>query len=595
MPATPMEKLWSQLLREDALAEFDRHWAALLARLDPAAAPNLLLTAALARFAIDQGHVCLDLADPAAWWPPAATAGGYSPPKAEELRAELRRSPLVATPDVAPEPQPAPLVLARNRLYLWRYWQYEKELAAAILQRAVPVENGPDLPRAEKRLTDLAAAAGLELDGDQRTAVLGALKHHLTVISGGPGTGKTTIVYFILKLLREVAGAKPRILLLAPTGKATARLGETLRDQQEGLPAMTIHRALGYQADTPTSFRHGREQPLAADLVVVDEASMVDMALMSKLLAAVPPTARLVLLGDKDQLASVEAGSILGDIFRAATRLGPCLINLKRGFRFDPARGIGALVQGIKAGDPAAVLAVPVSRSVEGGEVTLNAAADPETQADFQALVLQGFRPCLTAASPAEALARLNDFRLLCAHRRGPAGVEHLNRFCRELLTGAGLLEAPGLTAGDDEWYRGRPILVAANSYEARLFNGDLGIIWDDPEAAGELLAFFPAAAGGGLRRLPLSRLPHHETAFAMTIHKSQGSEFKRVAVILPREDSPLLSRELLYTAVSRARSQVHLFGPEAAIARALARRVTRTSGLAAALAGSGGSGVEEV
>lgn len=595
MPATPKEKLWSQLVREEALAEFDRHWAALLARLDPAAGPNLLLTAALARFAIEQGHVCLDLADPAAWWPPAATAAGYPPPKTEELQAELRRSPLVATPGVAPDSQPAPMVLARNRLYLWRYWQYEEELAAAILQRAVPMEPEPDLPRAEKRLTDLAAAAGLELDGDQRAAVLGALKHHLTVISGGPGTGKTTIIYFILKLLREPDGAKPRILLLAPTGKAAARLGETLREQQEeGLAAMTIHRALGYQADTPTTFRHGREQPLAADLVVVDEASMVDMALMSKLLAAVPPTARLVLLGDKDQLASVEAGSILGDIFRAAARLGPCLINLRRGFRFDPGRGIGALVQGIKAGDPAAVLAVPVSRPEEGSEVTLNAAADPETQADFQALVLQGFRPCLTAASPAEALARLNDFRLLCAHRRGPAGVEGLNRFCRELLTGASLLEPLGLTAGDDEWYRGRPILVVANSYEARLFNGDLGIIWDDPEAAGELLAFFPAA-GGGLRRLPPGRLPRHETAFAMTIHKSQGSEFERVAVILPREDSPLLSRELLYTAVSRARRQVHLFGPEAAIARALARRVTRTSGLAAALAGPGGSGAEEV
>lgn len=403
-----------------------------------------------------------------------------------------------------------------------------------------------------------------------------------------------------------------RVLLLAPTGKAAARLSETLRDRAGNLQAMTIHRALGYQGESPTIFRHNRENPLAADLVVVDEASMVDMALMSKLFAAVPPTARLVLLGDKDQLASVEAGSILGDICHAAPRLSvsihgaprlaaPCecllhgescdhlplassVIELNRGFRFDPQRGIGALVRGIKAGEPEAVLTVPARHPDHKAEVTLSDPDDPAAEGDLSELVLAGFRPCLEAASPAQALERLADFRLLCAHRRGPEGVEQLNRFCRDLLLAAGLLPRSATGPEDDQWYRGRPVLVVANSYEARLFNGDLGIIWNSPEDENELMAFFPAA-NGPPRRLPPGRLPRHETAFAMTIHKSQGSEFNRVAVVLPRDDSPLLSRELLYTAVSRARSRVHLFGSKTVISQAVRRRVTRTSGLAGALA----------
>ncbi|MDF1614988.1 exodeoxyribonuclease V subunit alpha [Desulfurivibrio dismutans] len=622
MTAPEMTQLVERLVREEALAEFDRHWLQLLSRLQPSTSPAVLLTAALLRRAVDQGHVCLKLPEVAAWWPAAAVEMGCVAPSPSTLAAELHHSPLAAggasVIDAQPDPDgrthihpdsAAPLVLSGERLYLRRYWQYEQALAGEIKRRAVRVTAPPAPEVAADRLTALAMAAGVELDQDQRAAVLGALNHYLAVISGGPGTGKTTIIFFIITLLQELSvvqqGESLRILLLAPTGKATARLAETLRDRAQGFAAMTIHRALGYQRETPTIFRHNRENQLAADLVVVDEASMVDLALMSKLFAAVPPRARLVLLGDKDQLASVEAGSILGDICLAAPRLASAVIELNRGFRFDPQRGVGALVRGIKAGEPERVLAVPVRMEDEkvdleklaAAEVTLSEQVDPVANPTLRELVLAGFRPCLEASSPAEALARMGDFRLLCAHRRGPYGVEQLNGFCRQLLLAAGLLgktasRAPETTlapresggAGESEqYYRGQPVLVVANSYETRLFNGDLGIIWNSPEDEEQLMAFFPAADGPP-RMLPPGRLPRHETAFAMTIHKSQGSEFQRVAVILPQEDSPLLSRELLYTAVSRARRRVHLFGTAEVISRAIRRRVTRTSGLAEAL-----------
>ncbi|MFH7321493.1 exodeoxyribonuclease V subunit alpha [Desulfurivibrio sp. D14AmB] len=507
----------------------------------------------------------------------------------------MARSPLVTVPDRGEEEdspaEPTPLVLEYNRLYLWCYRQYESELAASILNRASQPVIAPAGRDPVPLLQALTAAAGISLDPDQQKAVLNAANQRLTVISGGPGTGKTTIIFFILNLLRLLHAGKgsapPRTLLLAPTGKAAARLTETVHiksgdDLSAGADptvAKTIHRALGFQRQSPTVFRYRADNPLAADLVVVDEASMVDIALMSKLFAAVPADARLILLGDKDQLASVEAGSILGDICQAASGkdkesspLSGCVVNLERGFRFDPDRGIGALTGAIRSGEPERVLTV--LRRDRTGEISCHDLPPPERNPVFKSLVVDGFKPYLTAKTAEEALELLAEFRLLCAHRRGREGVENLNRFCRDLLAAAGCLRPDG------PWYKGRPIMIRVNDYSQQLFNGDLGVIWDDPDEGGELRAFFPAS-GGRIRSLLPGRLPGHETAFAMTIHKSQGSEFKRVAVVLPREPSPILTRELLYTAVSRARSQVHLFAPETIIAGAVSGRVTRASGLA--------------
>ena len=648
-----MEQLLDRLIGDETLVEFDRHWFELLARMDPEAPASLLLTAALARRSVDFGHVCLNLENPALWWPSPAVDAGYCIPETRELIAWLESSPLAGT---NPDLEAKPLLRKGNRLYLWRYFRYEQRLAEEVAQRISFTDN-PEAEVMGQRLAQLAAATGTHLDNTQQAAVLTALSSRLTVITGGPGTGKTTIVFFILSLATGLkpgvsdqrrpqlaasspawkgrdfkslpdhddhirqGGGLPRILLLAPTGKAAARLGEAIEEKRglcdrtggalaaEGqgnsfdlpqLPGpMTIHRALGYRSESPTIFLHNKNHPLAADLVVVDEASMVDLALMSKLFAALSPATRLILLGDHHQLSSVEAGSILTDICRAAAMgegrersysvrgaHGSWVVQLERGFRFDPNRGIGALTRAVQAGDFSAFREV-VGREAEAGEswareIFWNPRAELNQESEFARLVLLGFKEYMGADSGEKALAALQNFRILCPHRRGREGVEALNDFCRRVLSSAGLLPG-GERAGRDDLYRGRPVMVVENSYETGLFNGDLGLIWNSPEDEEQLLALFPTP--GGVKKVLPATLPRHETAWAMSVHKSQGSEFTRVAVVLPRQDSPILSRELLYTAISRARSQLNLFASEEIIALAMGRKVRRHSGLAESIA----------
>jgi exodeoxyribonuclease V alpha subunit len=550
----------------------------------------VLLAAALARRAIDHGHVCLDLLRLDQGMAAALATVPFWPSEPIPVLAALAASSLVGDGST-----PTPLVLAGSRLYLFRYWHYEARLAAAIRLRA-----GTALPAEEAAavLERLLAGSHITASPAQRRAVIMAATRRLAVISGGPGTGKTTIVLYLLALIQELAKASgrdfARILLLAPTGKAAARLAQSMQERLALLPvdeavraalpreAATIHRALGYQRRTPTTFRHGLDNPLPAEVVIVDEASMVDLALMSKLFSAVASEARLVLLGDKDQLASVEAGSLMGDLClaagieataeaAAAAVLAGSVVQLDESFRFAAGQGIGALVRQIKAGDSEAMLA-----QLDGSqpEVVLHPATLPLAGNDrLRKAVVEGYRAYLAAANADEALARLNGFRVLCAHRRGPAGVRAVNEFCVRVLAEAGWLQP------QEQWYQGRPLMITANNYSSQLFNGDLGVVWPDP-ADGTLRAWFSDQAGGRLRALPAGRLPAHETAFAMTVHKSQGSEFERVAVVLPDEPSPVLTRELLYTAVSRARKAVTLFGAPEILRQAVARRVVRDSGL---------------
>ncbi|HTG44500.1 MAG TPA: exodeoxyribonuclease V subunit alpha, partial [Verrucomicrobiae bacterium] len=405
---------------------------------------------------------------------------------------------------------------------------------------------------------------------------------NFTVITGGPGTGKTQTVKKILARLFELPGGVDlRIALAAPTGKAAARLTESVRTVREDLKATTIHRLLGYLPGSPY-FRHRGDNLLTADVVVIDEASMVDLALMAKLFAAVRPDARLILLGDRDQLASVEAGSVLADICAAAEKAAPneplhgAVLELRRNFRFAESGGIFRVSSAVNAGDADAAIAA------------LQDEADPEAQ--WQPLpsaaqlvdalrekVIAAFRACLETEDPVEALTRLQLFRILCAVRHGPFGVENLNEVAEEILAAAGLV------APQRAFYRGRPLTITQNDYNLGLFNGDSGIILPDPEGDGELRAFF-LSAEGRLRRFLPSRLPHHETAFAMTVHKSQGSEFGGILLLLPESDSPLLTRELLYTALTRARNQVEVWATEPVLRAAITRRVTRVSGLRDAL-----------
>jgi exodeoxyribonuclease V alpha subunit len=406
------------------------------------------------------------------------------------------------------------------------------------------------------------------------------------MIVGGPGTGKTSTVVKLLALLvsdaQTSAGITPRILLVAPTGKAAQRLGEAIEKARDTLPipdavkqaipsqALTIHRALGSIQGSITRFRHDREHPLECDLMLLDEASMVDLALMRRLLDAAPAHARVILLGDPDQLVSVEAGGVLGDLCAAAEQpqsvLHGCLSLLTRSYRYPEGSGIAALAQAVHRQDADAALDVLRTRPEDvqlhptPPESGLGRALEAEARLAYAGL---------SKANLDARLSALDHFRVLCAHRKGPASVERLNPALARLLTGR--------SRRPHEHYAGRPILITHNEYATQLFNGDVGVL--HAEKRGQLLAHFRAGRER-VRSVALARLPSHESVYAMTVHKSQGSEFERVAIVLPERPSPILTRELLYTAITRAKRGVSLYASEASLRAAIAHRTTRTSGL---------------
>ncbi|TNF35230.1 MAG: exodeoxyribonuclease V subunit alpha, partial [Deltaproteobacteria bacterium] len=430
----------------------------------------------------------------------------------------------------------------------------------------------------------------------QREAARRAVERRLAIITGGPGTGKTSTVVRVLAALLDQA-PELRVQLLAPTGKAAVRMSEAIREAKEDrerldvsdavralIPedASTIHRALGYQPGSPTRFFHGEDYPLLADVVVVDEASMVDLSLMTKLVLAVRPDARLVLLGDKDQLASVEAGYVLGELCRSVA-LSPSRVELVESHRFDGEGGIGALARAINGGDGDA--AVAILRDARQAEVTLVEPAPGigGLEAQLRELILPPLRARVRASrDPAGALAALGRFQVLAAHRRGRFGAATLNQVIERWLAAAGEI------ALHDVAYAGRPIVVTVNDRGLQLFNGDTGVILPDGE--GMLRAYLPDTRDGGIRSLTPAQLPPHETFYATTVHKGQGSGYDEVVVILPSEPSPVVTRELLYTAVTRARRAVTLVGSEEVIRHAVASRIVRASGLADVLAGGDGA-----
>jgi len=596
-------------------APLDVHFARSAAALVGEEREEVMLGLALSSRQTREGHVCADLSRLAGGRAIDAAGEpieGARFPEAAAWHAALEESRLVSDGS-----RLAPLVLSGGRrLYLRRYWEHEQRLAGLLRERAGLHDEALDAAVLRPALVRLFGPAPGEPDW-QRIAVQLALLERLVVVSGGPGTGKTSSVVKLLALLIEQSKSqgreRPRMLLLAPTGKAAARLEESVQQARAGLDcdeqvraaiperALTVHRALRGIRGSRTRFRHDREHPLIADLVLVDESSMVDVALMRRLLEAVPHQARLVLLGDRNQLSSVAAGAVLADICgerstaaysealgrRVQSVFGESLpgaggraggiadsvVELTRSYRFSDDSGIGALARAVRDRD--ADLALSLLRAgadgvalVEGGDRT-----------ELGRAAVEGFRPCLEAREPLQALAALSRYRVLCAHRRGPAGVEQLNADIERALEQVGTLWPSGT------WYPGRPVLVTQNDYQLSLFNGDVGIVFPDA-ASGGLGACF-AAADGSARVLAPSRLPPHETVFAMTVHKSQGSEFDDMAVVLPDERSPLLGRELLYTAVTRARRSVTLYADEAAVRAAVARRVERASGLGELLWGS--------
>ena len=571
--------MWRELQEAGVIGAVDRHLAAWLGRVG--GDEVVQLAGALASHATRQGHVCVDLAGlvgpvhgddgevvEGLVWPDWGTVGD------SELVGSLGDG--------------TPLVREGTRIYLQRYHDHEQALATSLCARAEPVAVD------EARLARMLARCYPDADpraADQRHACEVAARQRLTVVSGGPGTGKTTTVARLLAVVgdqRAAQGLGARVRLLAPTGKAATRMVEALRREVErldpglraGLPdsASTVHRALSPVRGSRTHFRRGPDAPLPEDIVVVDEASMVDLAMMRRLAQAVRPDAHLVLLGDRHQLASVESGAVLGEVARGALGhpehpLARGVVQLQHSFRFDDAGGIGGLAHAVRTGDVAKALRV----LDEGHDVRWMPRPAPHRLGSaLEALVRQGFEPLCEGRSPQAAVAALDQFRVLCAHRRGPWGVESLNgQIERALADGRLLAPGPG-------WYPQRPVLVTSNDYRLELFNGDQGVTVATPSG---LRAVFPTE--GGVRSVAPSRLADVQTVFALSVHKSQGSEFERVVVVLPEVGSPLLTRELLYTAITRARKQVVVVGEPASLRAAIDTPVVRMSGLQAKLYGA--------
>jgi exodeoxyribonuclease V alpha subunit len=520
-----------------------------------------------------------------------------------------------------------PLILDDgNRLYLYRYWDYENKLSNSIRERIEGDLQAMDEAELRKSIQQLfPEVENQELNWQKIAAIVAVLKR-FSVITGGPGSGKTfTITGILALLLACTRGKKPNILLAAPTGKAAARLGESIKQAKQHLDCSdrlkddipnevyTIHRLLKSVAGSPY-FRHNLDNPLPADIVVIDEASMVDLALMSKLVQAMAPDARLVLVGDKDQLASVEAGSVLGDICdrqvihgfsksflnkiekltgtiqedsirlsEDTPGLQDCITVLQKSYRFSAHSGIGGLSRTINHGDADASLALinsPSETSIAWHEVRSKTGLTH----DLTRMIVAGYRKYLTIRDPGSAMDEFRRFKILCALKRGPFGVNTINKLAEQVLSNEGLI--PRAQPASNPWYRGRPVLITRNDYTLGLFNGDIGITLPDPDSSThELYVFFPGSFGE-FRRFPTHGLSAHETVYAMTVHKSQGSEFDHVVLILPDKDYPLLTRELIYTGLTRARRTVSVWGTVSVLKSAILRKIERTSGLREALWG---------
>jgi len=567
---------------DTTIRDIDTHGADLLTPDDGEIRSLLLTVSALTA----RGDVCLDLREL------------YADERLADIVTRLERWRHVGRPGGY-----RPLILEGTRLYLHRFHAFEERVAAA-LRRLAGIRHPIDTRRVRGILDRLFPPhPGGEIDQQRRAAATAAVSS-LLILSGGPGTGKTTTVLKILALLLEIDPTL-RVRLAAPTGKAANRLSESIATGLPGLPegspvtmiptdAVTIHRLLGVSPDG-SSIRHHRNAPLPVDLLVIDEASMVSLPLMAKVVDALPPHCRLVLIGDQNQLASVDPGSLLGEICSTPapgmvthgaapilselvggalestpirSPLVDSLVILTRTYRFGGESGIGHLSRAIIEGD--ADTALEVLCSDRFPDCTLVEGFPSRSLGELlEPVVTDGYGTFREGEGAEEILARFNRFRILCAVREGEFGTRRLNRLVEETLARRGVIHP------DDQWYDGRVILVTENDHTRHLANGDIGIVLRQDGVRSLFVA-----TQGGIRPIPLSLPPPHETAFAMTVHKSQGSEFDRVVVIIPPGDSPLLSVELLYTAVTRGKRRVDLLCSEETLRLCCRRRVGRRSGL---------------
>lgn len=550
---------------------------------EPERARIVALTAALVSSLRREGHTAARLATWAGRRFPGEPALPAQPlpslPARDAWASALREAQVTGLPEAN-----LPLVFDGEGVALARFWRAEDRIARSIAGR---------LSLATLGQTDAARSALATLfpdvAGAQARAASAALRSRVVLVAGGPGTGKTYTATRLLALLQADAaarGATPlHIALAAPTGKAAQRLAESLERGVAELPsdllapgsiptsAETIHRLLGYHPRR--GFRHDARAQLPHDLVLVDEASMIDAPLFDALLAALRPDARLVVLGDPDQLASVEAGSVFGDLMAAsaddATPLARAAVTLTRSRRFEKGSDVGLAAVALR--DQRTSRALELLRDPKHPDVSVNELPAPEAAA----WALEHARRVLAEATPEAALDRLASAQLLAALRRGDRGVEGL---CAAVEAE---LKRGGVSIGRDGFYPGRPLLITANDRETDLYNGDIGVCWLD---GGRRVVCFPQS-GGAARRIDHARLPEHQAAWAITVHKSQGAEYDRVAIVLPEPGDAglaLVTRELLYTAITRAKTSAVLFAEAGVFAEGIGRRERRETNLRARL-----------
>jgi len=610
------------LRQNGLLSEIDIHFAKFITDFSADKDPDIFLAAALVSHATGTGDICFNL-ETAAGHLFSGTKDfkkAFEYPDLGNWLEKLRASQAIGRPG-----ESCPLILDdKNRLYLHRYWDYEHSLSESIRQRVHNPVEGLDFKQLKNTLDRLFPDSNSQEMNWQKIAAAIACLKHFSVITGGPGTGKTFTVTKVLALLLEQAsGRELQVYLAAPTGKAAARLKETVEQAKNqmncdgniksSIPSevFTIHRMLKPIMGSPY-FRHNRENPLMADVVVVDEASMVDLALMAKLFEAVPESKRLILIGDKDQLASVEAGSVLGDIcdrdvmhgfsapFQkrikeltgedladrvqtadAKSGLQDAIVVLQKSYRFAVGSGIGDLSLAVNRADTEKAFQLLADKNDKS--ITWQALkADEGLFENLSRQIVSGYQSYLKAGDPAAALQRLQRFKILCAVNIGPLGVHAINQLTEQVLRKQNLIPSDPIT--ENPWYAGRPVLITRNHYPLGLFNGDIGVTLPDTEGDDNQLAVFFAGDHGEVRRFQPYQLPEHTTVYAMTVHKSQGSEFDEVLFILPDRDFPILTRELIYTALTRARKKITIWGSRSIIRKAIDRQIERTSGLRDAL-----------
>jgi len=596
-----------QKLNPDFFSEIDISFANFIQRLSEKEDLLLFLTLAFLSRETAAGHICLDLSE---------YAGKQLIDKDKSIVfpafSEWQKK-LITVPAVGSPGDFKPIILDESgRLYLFRYWQYETDLAEALIKRTKTEHDFEDNSFVLKMIKKYFTDTKDKQPDMQRAAAVTALLKNLCIICGGPGTGKTTTVSKILALMLECSQKELRIALAAPTGKAADRLQKAIASSKAELPcsekiiscipetASTLHRLLGTIPNT-SSFHHNKDNVLPYDIIVIDEASMIDLPLLSKTLSAAAPETSIILIGDKNQLASVESGAALGDIctedavncfssdlskvFKNAAGieiisspektglsvLSDCLVELNKNYRFETESNIFKLSSAINKGNIKETISA--LNEAESAVFHIKESFQTWLKKGLSKIITDNIVPFIKAASCEQALTLLEQFRILCALREGPFGTKGINNVIEKQLVKLNLIDPAA------EFYHGRPVMVTQNDYSLKLFNGDTGIIFTPTGKKEDLKAFFPGN-DNTLRSFHPSTLPEHETVYAMTIHKSQGSEFDNVMLIFPENETPVLTRDLFYTAVTRTKEKIQIIGSEKIISYAVSRSIERRSGL---------------